>query len=77
MLFTLAFVIMIELEISATGERDLNRSRHIDHRLVMVPELSEKVDSNDEIARLEIDDMVLTWRETPGNFSNLDGSRAP
>ncbi len=62
---------MIELEVYATGVRDLNKILELDHRLEAVPELRYKVDSNHDIVYLELDGPNITVREIRNIFSKL------
>lgn len=69
MLVRLALAIMIELEVSATGVRDLNRILECDSQLGAVSRRHCKVDSNHDVVCLEFDASIVTWPETPSIFS--------
>jgi len=71
MLFKLAPVVMIELEVYAAGVRDLNKILELDHQLEAVPGLRYKVDSNHDIVYLELDEPTITFREIRGIFLKL------
>ena len=47
---------MIELEVYATGVRDLDKIMQLDHSLETVPGLRYKVDSNHDIVYMEFDE---------------------
>ena len=62
---------MIELEVYASGVRDLNKILELDHQLEAVPGLRYKVDSNHDIVYLELDEPNITFREISAGFVKL------
>ena len=72
MLAKLAPVIMIELEVYAAGVRDLNKILELDRQLEAVPGLRYKVDSNDDIVYLELDEPTISFREIRSIFLKLE-----
>jgi hypothetical protein len=65
---------MIELEVYATGLRDLNKILELDHELEAIPGLRYKVDRNHDLVYLELDEPTITLREIRAIFRkrNLD-----
>ena len=59
---------MIEVEIYATGVRNLEKILELDHELEAVPGLRYKVDSNHDIVYLELDEPTITFREIRSHF---------
>ena len=62
---------MIEVEIYATGVRNLEKILELDHELEAVPGLRYKVDSNHDIVYLELDEPTITFREMRAIFVKL------
>jgi len=63
---------MIELEVYATGLRDLDKVLGLDHQLEAIPGLRYKVDSNHDLVYLELDEPTVTAREIRAIFKKLD-----
>ncbi len=63
---------MIELEVYATGLRDLDKVLELDHQLEAIPGLRYKVDSNHDLVYLELDEPTITTREIRAIFKKLD-----
>jgi hypothetical protein len=63
---------MLELEVYATGLRDLNKILELDHELEAVPRLRYKVDRNHDLVYLELDEPTITFREIRALFRKLD-----
>jgi len=62
---------MIELEVYAAGLRDLNKILELDHELEAIPGLRYKVDSNQDIVYLELEEPTITFREIRPIFKKL------
>ena len=62
---------MIELEVYATGVRNLDKILELDHELEAVPSLRYKVDSNHEIVYLDFEEPTLTIQEIRAIFRKL------
>ncbi len=63
---------MIELEVYATGLRELDKVLELDHQLEAIPGLRYKVDSNHDLVYLELDEPTITTREIRAIFKKLD-----
>jgi hypothetical protein len=63
---------MIELEVYATGLRDLNKILELDHQLETIPGLRYKVDRNHDLVYLELDQPTISFREIRAIFRKLD-----
>jgi hypothetical protein len=63
---------MIELEVYATGLRDLDKVLELDHQLEAIPGLRYKVDSNHDLVYLELDEPTITTGEIRAIFKKLD-----
>jgi hypothetical protein len=63
---------MIELEVYATGLRDLNKILELDHELEAIPSLRYKVDRNHDLVYLELDEPTITFREIRAIFRKLN-----
>ncbi len=63
---------MIELEVYATGLRDLDKILELDHQFEAIPGLRYKVDSNHDLVYLELDEPTITTREIRAIFKKLD-----
>jgi len=63
---------MIELEVYATGLRDLDKVLELDYQLEAIPGLRYKVDSNHDLVYLELDEPTVTAREIRAIFKKLD-----
>ena len=63
---------MIELEVYATGLRDLDKILELDHQFEAIPGLRYKVDSNHDLIYLELDEPTITTREIRAIFKKLD-----
>ena len=63
---------MIELEVYATGLRDLDKILELDHQFEAIPGLRYKVDSNHDLVYLELDEPTITAREIRAIFKKLD-----
>jgi hypothetical protein len=63
---------MIELEVYATGLRDLDKVLELDHQLEAIPGLRYKVDSNHDLVYLELDEPTVTAIEIRAIFKKLD-----
>jgi hypothetical protein len=63
---------MIELEVYATGLRDLNKILELDHELEAIPGLRYKVDRNHDLVYLEVDEPTITLREIRAIFRKLN-----
>ena len=63
---------MIELEVYATGLRDLNKILELDHELEAIPSLRYKVDRNHDLVYLELDRPIITFREIRAIFRKLN-----
>ncbi len=63
---------MIELEVYATGLRDLDKVLELDHQLEGIPGLRYKVDSNHDLVYLELDEPTITAGEIRAIFKKLD-----
>jgi len=63
---------MIELEVYATGLRDLNKILELDHKLEAIPSLRYKVDRNHNLVYLELDKPTITFREIRAIFRKLN-----
>jgi hypothetical protein len=63
---------MIELEVYATGLRDLNKILELDHELEATPSLRYKVDRNHDLVYLELDEPTITFHEIRAIFRNLN-----
>jgi hypothetical protein len=63
---------MIELEVYATGLRDLNKILELDHELEAIPSLRYKVDRNHDLVYLELDEPTITFREIRAIFHKLN-----
>ncbi len=63
---------MIELEVYATGLRDLNKILELDHELGAIPSLRYKVDRNHDLVYLELDEPTITFREIRAIFRKLN-----
>jgi len=63
---------MIELEVYATGLRDLDKILELDHQFEAIPGLHYKVDSNHDLVYLELDEPTITAREIRAIFKKLD-----
>ncbi len=63
---------MIELEVYATGLRDLEKILELDHQLAAIPGLRYKVDSNQDLVYLELDEPTITASEIRAIFKKLD-----
>ena len=63
---------MLELEVYATGLRDLNKILELDHELEAIPRLRYKVDRNHDLVYLELDEPTITFREIRALFRKLD-----
>ena len=59
---------MIELEVYASGLRDLNKILELDHELEAIPGLRYKVDRNHDLVYLELDEPTITLREIRAIF---------
>ncbi|PYK95801.1 MAG: hypothetical protein DME36_00825, partial [Verrucomicrobia bacterium] len=59
---------MIELEVYATGLRDLDKVLGLDHQLEAIPGLRYKVDSKHDLVYLELDEPTVTAREIRAIF---------
>ena len=62
---------MIELEIYASGVRNLDKILELDHELDAVPGLRYKVDGNHDIVYLEFEEPVFTIQEIRSIFRKL------
>ncbi len=62
---------MFELEVYATGLRDLNKVLELDHQLEAIAGLRYKVDSNHDLVYLELDEPTLNIREIRAIFLKL------
>lgn len=62
---------MFELEVYATGVRNLEKILELDRELEAVPGLRYKVDSNHDIVYLEFDEATYTIQEIRGIFRRL------
>jgi hypothetical protein len=62
---------MIELEVYATGLRDLNKILELDHEVEAIPGLRYKVDSDHDIVYLELEEPTITFREVRAIFKKL------
>jgi len=62
---------MIELEVYASGVRDLNKILELEHELEAIPGLRYKVDSNHDLVYLELDEPTITFREIRAIFRKL------
>lgn len=62
---------MIELEIWAAGLRGLNEILELDHQLEPISGLRYKVDRNHDLAYLELDGPIITFREIRAIFRKL------
>jgi len=63
---------MLELEVYATGLRDLNKILELDHELEAIPRLRYKVDRNHDLVYLELDEPTITFREIRALFRKID-----
>jgi len=63
---------MIELEVYATGLRDLDKILELDHQFEAIPGLRYKVDSNHDLVYLELDEPTIATREIRAIFKKLD-----
>jgi hypothetical protein len=63
---------MIELEVYATGLRELNKILELDHQLEAVAGLRYKVDRNHDLVYLELDEPTVTLREIRAIFRKLN-----
>jgi hypothetical protein len=63
---------MLEVEVYATGLRDLNKILELDHELEAIPRLRYKVDRNHDLVYLELDEPTITFREIRALFRKLD-----
>jgi hypothetical protein len=63
---------MIELEVYATGLRDLNKILELDHQLEAIAGLRYKVDRNHDLVYLELDEPTVTLREIRSIFRKLN-----
>jgi len=63
--------LMIELEVYATGVRNLEKILELDHEFEAVPGLRYKVDSNHDIVYLEFEEPTLTIQEVRAVFRKL------
>ena len=63
---------MIELEVYATGLRDLNKILELDHELEAIPGLRYKVDRNHDLVYFELDEPTITFREIRAIFRKLN-----
>jgi hypothetical protein len=62
---------MLELEVYATGLRDLDKILELDHRLAAIPGLRYKVDRNHDLVYFELDQPTITFREIRAIFRKL------
>ena len=62
---------MIEVEIYATGVRNLEKILELDHELEAVPGLRYKVDSNHDIVYLDFDEPTLRIQEIRAIFRKI------
>jgi hypothetical protein len=62
---------MLELEVYATGLRDLDKILELDHQLSAVPGLRYKVDRNHNLVCLELDQPTITFRKIWAIFRKL------
>lgn len=62
---------MFELEVYATGVRDLNKILELDHEIEAVPGLRYKVDRNHDIIYMELEAPTVTFREIRSMFRKL------
>ena len=63
---------MLEVEVYATGLRDLNKILELDHELEAIPRLRYKVDRNHDLVYLELDEPTITFREIRALFRKID-----
>ncbi|MDQ2824665.1 MAG: hypothetical protein M3R29_04385 [Verrucomicrobiota bacterium] len=63
---------MIELEVYASGVRDLRKILELEHELEAIAGLRYKVDSNHDLVYLELDEPTITFREIRAIFRKLD-----
>jgi hypothetical protein len=63
---------MIELEIYAVGLRDLDKILELDHQLEAIPGLHYKVDTNQDLVLLELEEPTITAGEIHAIFKKLD-----
>src|SRR5437763_15096489 len=54
---------MLELEVYAAGLSDLDKILELDHQLAAIPGLRYKVDRNQNLVCLELDQPTITFRE--------------
>ena len=62
---------MIELEVYATGLRDLNTILELDRQLETVPGLRYKVDRNHDLVYFELEEAGVTLRELRAMFRKI------
>jgi hypothetical protein len=62
---------VLELEVYAAGERDLNKVLELDHEIEAVPGLRYKVDRNHDIVYMELEEPTVTFREIRSMFRKL------
>ena len=62
---------MIELEVYASGVRNLEKILELDHELEAIPGIHYKVDSNHDIVYMEFDTPSFTIAELKSIFAKL------
>jgi len=62
---------MIELEVYASGVRNLEKILELDHQFETVAGLRYKVDSNHDIVYMEFDEPTLSLQEILGVFDRI------
>ncbi len=62
---------MMELEVYATGLRNLDTILELDRQLETVPGLRYKVDGNHDLVYLELEEATITLRELRAMFRKI------